>query len=140
MILLDTNVLSALLRLEREPTVVDWLNTLDETDLCTAAVSVFELRFGIERLPASRRRSKLDADFGIVLAHVIGNRVLPFDRDSAVAAAGLRARRGRSGKTIDVLDTQIAGIAIANECAVATRNVRHFADLAIELIDPWAVA
>lgn len=138
MILLDTNVVSALLRPEREPLVVDWLNGFADTDLCTTSVTLFELRFGIARLPSSRRKTKLVADVNLVIDQILGNRVLPFDDKAAVAAADLRARRFRAGRPIDVADTQIAGIALANHTPIATRNTRHFADLAVEVVDPWA--
>jgi predicted nucleic acid-binding protein len=138
MILLDTNVLSALLRPEQDIVVVNWLNRFDDTDLCTNAVSVFELRFGIARLPNSKRKSKLAGDLAIVLDEVLGNRVLTFNGEAAVAAADLRARRSRAGQSIDIADTLIAGIALANGYPIATRNGRHFADLAIDVIDPWA--
>ncbi len=138
MILLDTNVVSALLRPEWEPMVVEWLNGIADLDLCTTSVTLFELRFGIARLPSSRRKTKLAADVTLVLGRILGNRVLPFDDKAAVAAADLRARRFRAGKPIDVADTQIAGIALANRTPIATRNTRHFADLAIEVVDPWA--
>ena len=138
MILLDTNVVSALLRPEQEPKIVYWLNDISEGELCTSAVTLFELRFGIERMPASRRRAKLAADVDLIVEHILGNRVLGFDDRAAAAAASLRVRRKRSGGTIEVADTFIAGIAIAHACRIATRNRRHFSGLALEVIDPWA--
>jgi toxin FitB len=137
MILLDSNVLSALLRPEQEPLLVDWLDGLAEDDLCTSAVCVFEVRFGIDRLPTSKRKSKMQSDLGLVLTHIIADRVLPFDVAAAIAAAELRAKRGKAGKSVDVPDTLIAGVALANNCAIATRNVRHFAGLTVDVINPW---
>jgi toxin FitB len=137
MILLDSNVLSALLRPEQDPLLVDWLDGLSEDDLCTSAICLFEVRFGIDRLPASKRKSKMQSDLGLVLTHIIANRVLPFDVVAALAAANLRANRRKAGKSADVPDTLIAGVAVANNCAIATRNVRHFAGFTIDVINPW---
>ncbi|MCU4185637.1 type II toxin-antitoxin system VapC family toxin [Acidiferrimicrobium sp. IK] len=138
MILLDTNVLSALMRSEPEPIVVDWLDAQPSESIWTTSVTVSEIRTGLELLTASRRRRHLEAAFEQVLSEDLDQRVLAFDVAAADAAGALVARRQRAGKAVEIRDAQIAGIALARKAPVATRNVRHFTDLGVRLIDPWA--
>ena len=140
MILLDTNVLSALMRSEPEAIVVDWLDAQPSESIWTTSVTVFEIRTGLELLPSSRRRRHLEATFEQVLSEDLDQRVLAFDVAAANAAGALVARRQRAGKAVEIRDAQIAGIALARKAPVATRNVRHFTDLGVRLIDPWSSA
>lgn len=140
MILLDTNVLSALMRSEPEAIVVDWLDAQPSESIWTTSVTVFEIRTGLEFLPSSRRRRNLEATFERVLSEDLDQRVLAFDVAAADAAGALVARRQRAGKAVEIRDAQIAGIALARKAPVATRNVRHFTDLGVRLIDPWSSA
>ena len=140
MILLDTNVLSALMRSEPEAIVVDWLDAQPSESIWTTSVTVFEIRMGLELLPSSRRRRHLEAAFERVLNEDLDQRVLAFDVAAADAAGALVARRQRAGKAVEIRDAQIAGIALARKAPVATRNVRHFTDLGVRLIDPWSSA
>ena len=140
MILLDTNVLSALMRSEPEAIVVDWLDAQPSESIWTTSVTVFEIRTGLELLPSSRRRRHLEAAFERVLNEDLDQRVLAFDVAAADAAGALVARRQRAGKAVEMRDAQIAGIALARKAPVATRNVRHFTDLGVRLIDPWSSA
>jgi hypothetical protein len=139
-ILLDTNVLSALMRSEPEAIVVDWLDAQPSESIWTTSVTVFEIRTGLELLPSSRRRRHLEAAFERVLNEDLDQRVLAFDAAAADAAGALVARRQRAGKAVEIRDAQIAGIALARKAPVATRNVRHFTDLGVRLIDPWSSA
>ncbi|MHB1510372.1 MAG: PIN domain-containing protein [Acidimicrobiales bacterium] len=140
MILLDTNVLSALMRSEPDAIVVDWLDAQPSESIWTSSVTVFEIRTGLELLPSSRRRRHLEAAFERVLSEDLDQRVLAFDVAAADAAGALVARRQRSGKAVEIRDAQIAGIALARKAPVATRNVRHFTELGVRLIDPWGSA
>ena len=140
MILLDTNVLSALMRSEPEAIVVDWLDAQPSESIWTTSVTVLEIRTGLELLPSSRRRRHLEAAFERVLNEDLDQRVLAFDVAAADAAGALVARRQRAGKAVEIRDAQIAGIALARKAPVATRNVRHFTDLGVRLIDPWSSA
>lgn len=101
-------------------------------------MTVFEIYFGLEILASGRRRRQLEQAFGGVLEDDLEGRILPFERHAAREAAGFAARQRRVGRTIDIRDAQIAGIVAARRGALATRNTRHFADLEIDLIDPWA--
>ena len=140
MILLDTNVLSALMRSEPEAIVVDWLDAQPSESIWTTSVTVLEIRTGLELLPSSRRRRHLEAAFERLLNEDLDQRVLAFDVAAADAAGALVARRQRAGKAVEMRDAQIAGIALARKAPVATRSVRHFTDLGVRLIDPWSSA
>jgi predicted nucleic acid-binding protein len=138
MILLDTNVLSALMRSEPDAAVVEWLDAEPQESIWTTSVTLFEIRTGLELLPSSPRRRDLEAAFERMLNEDLDQRVLSFDTASANAAGVLVARRQRAGKTVEIRDAQIAGIAQARKATVATRNVRHFTDLGVRLVDPWS--
>lgn len=137
MILLDTNVLSALMRTEPDAVVVGWLDTQPSESIWTTSVTLFEVRTGLELLPSSRRRRHLEDAFERVLNEDLNGRVLSFDWAAANAAGSLVARRQRAGKSLELRDAQIAGIALARKATVATGNVRHFRDLGVRLVDPW---
>jgi len=138
MILLDTSVVSAFMAVPPDAGVLAWLDTQDSDEIWITAITVYELRFGIERLADSRRRRALESGLRRALEVVLAGRIAPFDRSAAEVAATLTARRQRSGRPIDSQDTQIAGIALAHRARLATRNTRHFADLEVEVIDPWS--
>ena len=139
MILLDTSVLSALMQAEPEPTVVSWLDSQPAESIWTTSITVYEIRFGLEILAMGRKRRTLEEAFAQMLAEDFEGRVVPFDESSAQWAGRFAAERRRAGRTIEIRDAQIAGIAAARKAAIATRNVRHFEDLGPELIDPWSL-
>jgi predicted nucleic acid-binding protein len=133
-IILDTDVFSALMR--GEDTVADWLDRQSRNVAWTTAVTCFEVRFGLESLPLGRRRHRLEQSFEALLSELQG-RVLPLDATAADAGGRLSAQRRKSGRSVDIRDTQIAGIALSQRAAIATRNKRHFDDLDVPVIDPW---
>ncbi len=137
MILLDTNVLSALMREPPDDAVIDWLDRQDPAAIWTTSVTVFELRFGVDRMARGRRRAALQAALDDLLREDLAGHVAPLDRAAAEAAASLAARREAAGRSVDVRDTLIAGIALAHGATVATRNVRHYADLGSAVTNPW---
>jgi len=136
-ILLDTNVISALMQQRPDDAVVRWLDGLPAESIWTTSVTVFEVWTGLELLQPSGRRRHLELAFTQLLVEDLDGRVQTFDQPAAVAAAGLSARGSREGRTVEVRDVQIAGIAVARKATLATRNIRHFRDLGIELINPW---
>lgn len=138
MIVLDTDVLSALMRREPEPTAVAWLDRQPSESVWTTAVTVFEIRFGLELLAPGRRRRQLEDAFTRSVAEDFEGRVLPFDQEAAREAAGRAAERRAAGKPVDFRDIEIAGIVAAKRATLAARNVRRFQDLGIQLVDPWA--
>lgn len=137
MIVLDTNVLSALMRREPDPAVVAWLDRQPSESLWTTASTVFEIRFGLELLPPGRRRRQLEEAFARALDEDFQRRVLAFDQEAAQEAASRAARGRRAGKPVEFRDLEIAGIVAARRATLATRNVRHFRDLLVEVVDPW---
>lgn len=137
MILLDTNVLSALMRDPPDATVVAWADRQDMADIWTTAVTVFEVRFGLTRMPAGRKRAAMERAFSDMMREDLAGRVVAFDRAAADAAGELAAEREAGGRNVDIRDTMIAGIALARRAAVATRNVRHYDDLETGVLNPW---
>jgi predicted nucleic acid-binding protein len=138
MIILDTNVLSALMRTVPETLVVAWLDHQPAESVWVTSITLFEARLGLGLLPSGRRRQTLETAFARLLKEDLENRVLDFDGAAAIEAASLAAAGQKNGRPVDMRDTQIAGIAIARRATLATRNVRHFADLKISIVDPWA--
>jgi hypothetical protein len=137
-IVLDTNVLSAMMRKADEPSVERWLDEQPIESVWTTTITVFEVRFGLESLKPSRRRDRLDDAFVRAINEVLGGRVLPFDQPAALAAGAIAAQQRRQGRPIEIRDVQIAGIAAARKATLATRNIRHFEGIGIALVDPWA--
>ena len=137
MILLDTNVVSALMRRTPDPSVVEWLDRQPQESVWISSISVLEARFGFCRMLSSARRQALETAFARFLEEAIENRVLDFDTSAAAAAAELAAARQQAGRRMDFRDTLIAGIALARRATLATGNVRHFSDTPIQLLNPW---
>jgi predicted nucleic acid-binding protein len=120
-----------------DPSVVKWLDQQPAESVWITSITLFEARLGIALLPNGRRRQALALAFDQLLAEDLEERVLDFDRSAAEAAADLAAERQRDGRTVDMRDTQIAGIVVARRATLATRNVKHFADLTAEVVNPW---
>lgn len=137
MIILDTNVISELMRRDVHPAVDAWARHQRRDELVTTTISVMELRAGVEKLLKSRRRADLDAALDRALNDFLGGRVLKFDLRAAYAAAEWHASRQRLGRTIQTTDAQIAGIAISRRIPIATRDVHDFEDIPVKVIDPW---
>jgi len=136
-IILDTNVLSALMRQAPDAPVVAWLDRQPAESVWITSVTLFEARLGLALLPKGSRRRALDAAFARLLKDDLEDRVLDFDSAAATEAASLAAERQKRGRPVDMRDTQIAGIALARRATLATRNVRHFRDLKVPVVDPW---
>ena len=137
MTILDTNVLSALMRTNPEAVVVEWLDRQPADSVWLSSITVFETRFGLALLPKGRRRNGLERAFESVLAEDLAHRVLDFDSVAAATAAQLAADRRKAGRAVDLRDTLIAGIALARRATIATRNTKHFEGLDVPVINPW---
>lgn len=137
MIVLDTNVLSALMREVPDRSVVEWLDRQASASIWITSITVFEASLDLALLPKGRRQKFLEAAFSSLMIEDLEGRVLDFDQPAAEAAARLAADRQRNGVTIDIRDTQIAGIVLARRATLATRNVRHFSDAGIAVMNPW---
>ena len=136
MVILDTNIFSPLMRPLPDPMIVSWLNRQATEDIYTTSVTIFEIRFGLSRLPAGQKRVLLSKAFEAMLEKNFDGRVLPIDREAAEEAGALAARRQAQGKVIDNMDTLVAGIALSRRASIATRNVKHFDDLNLPIITP----
>lgn len=140
MIILDTNVLSTLMQMRPDAVVIDWLDRQPAESIWITSITLFEAHLGISLLAKGKRQRALAAAFDQLLSEELENRVLDFDVSAAVEAAALAAARQKAGHPVDMRDTQIAGIALARRASIATRNVRHFADLKVPIVDPWKPA
>ena len=137
MTILDTNVLSALMHRNPDPRVIAWLDVQPRTSMWITAITALEVRFGLQIMPGGKRRVALMEAFEKVL-DTLEQRVLAFDSAAARHAADLMAIRHQKGRPVELRDTMIAGIALAQHAAVATRNTSHFDDTSLTLINPWA--
>jgi predicted nucleic acid-binding protein len=136
MIVLDTDVVSELMRAEPAPAVLAWLQQSSDAGLYTTAVTVAEIRYGIARLPEGQRRESLHQAANEIFA-AFPRQVLPFDLTAAGAYADVVAGRERRGNPIDGFDAQIAAICRAHAATLATRNTKDFSDTGIGIVDPW---
>ena len=137
MIILDTNILSALMLERPDVVIVLWLDRQARASVWTTSVTILEIRAGLLAMPIGRRRARLEGLFKRLIEERLEQRVLSFDQPAAEDAANLTAVRLRVGLPRDLRDTMIAGIAQSQRGTLATRNVQHFDDLDVPVIDPW---
>src|SRR5580704_9845321 len=133
MIVLDTNVLSALMHSAPDKNVVAWLDRQPRTSIWTTSVTVLEVQFGLQIIAAGKRRSVLIQAFENVL-ETMDQRVVPFDAPAAQQAGDLMASRHKTGRPGELRDTMIAGIVLAQHATLATRNTIHFDDVLVPLV------
>ncbi len=133
--LLDTNVVSELTRDTPDPGVLAFLTEQD--DLWLSAIVMHELEFGLQLLPPGRRLDGLRSALSEFIS-AYEDRILPLGRTGAERAARLRAQAHRSGRVLDVGDALIAGTAMVHGLSVVTRNVGDFAELNVEITNPWS--
>jgi predicted nucleic acid-binding protein len=136
-IVIDTNVVSELMRPAPAQAVLDWFGRQDPSALHLSAVSEAELRRGVAILPEGRRRDALRAAIGAMVAEDFAGRVLPFDGPAAIAFAAIFAERRASGRPIGFPDCQIAATARARGAAIATRNLIDFEGCGVAVLNPW---
>ncbi len=139
MMVLDTNVISELMRPAPSKTVLDWLRRQNTRDLFTTTVSEAEIFYGIETAPFGRRRQELLRQAEAILGD-FENRVLPFDRLAARVYASVASARKSMGRPAKIMDTQIAAICLCNEALLVTRNVADFEGCGVRLVNPWDAA
>ena len=137
MIILDTNVLSELLRPRPEPAVIAWLEAeaLDDAWICSMTVA--EMLFGVLRLPDGRRKQALHEAVMAIFENEFHGRILAFDARCAAHLAIIRLRRTLAGRPVSTEDAIIAATARAHDAIVATRNVKDFTGCGIETVNPW---
>ena len=137
MILLDTHILSEVIRPSPEPVVLDWLAAQPTTSVFISAITEAELRTGVAFLPEGKRRAVLAAEIAAMLEVDFFGRILPFDSLAAIAYAEIVAIRRQNGRPISQADAQIAAIAHSRGAVLATRNIADFDRCGIEIINPW---
>jgi predicted nucleic acid-binding protein len=137
MLLLDTNVVSELMRSRPDSGVLSWVAAQPLSEMAIATVTVMEIRFGVALLPQSKRRADLDTRFRQLLAQAFAGRVLAFDQPAADACAEIRVHRSQAGNPISIQDGMIAAIARVHGAPIATRDVGGFEGCGLTLINPW---
>ena len=140
MIILDTNVISELLRPAPEPRVEHWLSAQDGLNVYLTSISEAELRYGLAIMGNGKRRAALVDAVDRILREDLAGRILPFDSDAAQSYAAIAAARRAAGRPIAQADCQIASIARTRGATVATRNAPDFEGCDIDLINPWTAA
>ena len=137
MIILDTNVISALIKEIPQTPLLDWLDRQAASSIWTTTVNLMELRYGIEIMPEGRRKQQIANSFELMMSVKFEGRVADFDSAAARRTAELMAGRRAMGRPIDLSDSMIAGIVLSRNAELATRNVAHFLDLGGKVINPW---
>ncbi len=137
MILVDTNVISEIMKVAPSETVVNWFNSQKSSSLYVSTVTIGEIEYGLRILPAGKRRLQLNERFERFVSLAFAQRVLAYDEAAARAYGEVMAHRKELGRPISVPDGQIAAIARSNVYTVATRNISDFEDCGVELIDPF---
>jgi hypothetical protein len=138
--ILDTSVVSELMRPEPHPVVLSWVGGRPPGALHTTSITQAEILYGIALLPAGKRRDALAAAADTVFAEDFAGRVLPFDGVAAERFAAVVAARRQAGSPIENFDAQIAAIALAAGATVATRDTGGFAGCGLTVVDPWRTA
>ena len=136
MIILDTNVVSALMRNLPEPYVARWLDRQSPSSIWTTSITVLEIQVGLRIMPAGKKQTFLSEGFEELMKR-IQHRVAVFGEESARLAADLTAERQKKGRVGEVRDTMIAGIVLTHRARLATRNTSHFDDIGAVVINPW---
>ena len=137
MIILDTHVLSELLRPSPARQVEAWLSAQDGTQVYFTTIGEAELRHGVAIMPAGKRRAELSKAIEGMLSEDFRDRTLSFDRAAARAYAAIAAERRAAGRSISQVDCQICAIARAHDAVIATRNTAEFEGCGVALVDPW---
>ena len=140
MIVLDTNVVSELMRRAPNPDVVAWVDNWPAMELAVTSVTVAEILYGIGRLDDGQRKATLQALAHAMFEEDFRDRVLPFGFEEAETYAGLVVQREHDGLPISMADAQIAAITACRGARLATRNTRDFAGLGVDVVNPWREA
>jgi predicted nucleic acid-binding protein len=138
MIILDTNVISELMRERPDPRVMAWLRAQPPQQLMTTAITVGELRFGAKALAEGKRRDALDAAITEMLQGPLKRSVLAFDLSAAEVYGALSAELRRKGTPIGMSDSMIAAIALFHDATLATRNTKDFIPCGVRVVNPFS--
>jgi len=137
MLVLDTNVISEIMKASPSPRVMEWWAQQEAGELFTTTITVAEILYGIEILPKGKRRDSLRAEADLVFTQDFVGRILPFDEEAARAFPEIATARRAQGRPIAELDAQIAAIARSRHAMLATRNIADFEGCGLRLANPW---
>jgi len=137
MILLDTNIISAMMKTAPSTAVVTWIDQQNSVQLFISSITIAEIAYGLHILPEGHRRDLLEGAFNQAIADAFKHRVLPFDENAAHHYGHIMAQRKKAGRPLSIPDGQIAAIAHNHGAAVATRNIRDFDDCGLILVNPF---
>ena len=137
MIILDTNVISELMREVPNQKVTKWMTTKKPLYLGLSTITIAEIQRGLARLPMGKRRSRLTASFTSFVTEAFSGRIFSFDEDAAWIYGEIAAKRESEGFNTDAVDLMIAAISKSNNAAIATRNTKDFEGCGLEIINPW---
>ena len=137
MILLDTNVISETMKRRVDPVVAAFIDGQRIDELFLPSLVAAEIRYGLRRLPAGRRRDTIEADFAAFLEAGFASRILVFDDACAVGYATARTAREQAGRPVSIQDALIGGMALAHGATLATRNTADFDGYGLSLVNPW---
>jgi len=140
MMVLDTNVLSELMRPRPDARVIDWLDRQDANSVTISAITIAEILYGIERLPDGRRKRGFAAKAAAMFEEDFSGRILSFDSGAAIHYAEQVAASESAGRQVHMADVQIAAICIQYGAELATRNVKDFETFSVETINPWEIS
>jgi toxin FitB len=135
--ILDTNVISELMKAAPAESVMRWMTASSATDLYTTSITQAEILYGIMLLPAGKLRTAFETAASEMFAHNFAGRVLSFGSDAAHLYARIASIRSQAGHPISTLDAQIAAIAFSAGAAIVTRNTNDFADCGVKVVNPW---
>jgi toxin FitB len=138
MIVFDTNVISEIMLPAPDRGVLRWVDQQPFQSIWITSINLYEIRYGLQAMPAGKKQTALFSLLDRWLAEVVQHRIVSFDRASAQEAANLAAALKLKGRPRDPRDTMIAGIVLASRATLATRNVKHFEDIAKSVVNPWA--
>jgi predicted nucleic acid-binding protein len=138
MTVLDTNVVSEVLKPDPEGNVVAWLSAQQRSEVLITSITHAEVLYGVERLPEGKRKSSLANEIENLLIHEFQGRILPFDEDAARMYAPIMSSRLSIGRPVSQFDAMIAAITRSHNAVLATRNTKDFEHCGIRLINPWA--
>lgn len=137
MILLDTNIISEMMKASPSTKVMVWIDQQEVAQLFVSTITIAEISYGINALPEGARRRSLETAFDMTINKAFTNRVLSFDEEASHLYGKLMAHRKTLGKPLNVLDGQIAAIAVSHKASVATRNIDDFKECGLHLINPF---
>ena len=137
MILLDTNVISELMKPLPMPSVLTWINQQQNTELVISTITIAEITYGLQALPVGKRRTTLELAFEQAINEAFHNHIMPFDEPAAYIYGKIMGHRKQLGQPMSLFDGQIAAIALSKNAGLATRNINDFQNCGLTLINPF---